>query len=46
MYDDASDIFGSTLTFLADHEYSDQVGTRDSVKLMPNLHTNLSADGA
>ena len=26
MYDDASDIFGSTLTFLADHEYSDQVG--------------------
>ena len=26
MYDDASDVFGSTLTFLADHEYSDQVG--------------------
>lgn len=26
MYDDAADVFGSTLTFLADHEYSDQVG--------------------
>ena len=34
MYDDASDVFGSTLTFLADHEYSDQVGYGRMVNLI------------
>ena len=40
MYDDASDIFGSTLTFLADHEYSDQVGNQGMCEIQSQPGTS------